>query len=246
MNPMPSRLWWLVALPALVAFTWPWTATQRTEAGRAAWERGDPAGATAEFEAALGASRERPELLYNLGSAQLAAGQQAAALETLSQVRSSDPQLAAAAHYNRGNALFELEQYEAAAEAYEATLALTPNDADAQHNLALARRRQREREEQRKQQQQQDQQRQQQQQQQQQGQQQGSPSGQSDPWGLDRERSRPRDASPEEVDRRLEQLGQDEQLDRDMLRLRPQGAGPNDDLERELRGLSDGGLREDW
>ena len=70
----------------------------------------------------------------------------------------------ARAHYNRGNALAQLKQYETAIQAYDKALASTPNDKDLQHNKALVqkllkkqRRKQRQKQQQQKKQQRQEQ-----------------------------------------------------------------------------------------
>ena len=50
-------------------------------------------------------------------------------------IESGDPELASAAWYNLGNALYRQQQLERALEAYKQALRLNPRDGDAKHNL---------------------------------------------------------------------------------------------------------------
>jgi Ca-activated chloride channel homolog len=79
----------------------------------------------------------------NLGAALYKAGQLAAAERSFRGTLAAEPTpaLAARAWYNRGNAAYRQGRLEDAIAAYEEALRRTPEDADAQHNLALARRR---------------------------------------------------------------------------------------------------------
>ena len=65
------------------------------------------------------------------GEAWFRSGEHANALEAWSQLNSAD------AHYNRGNALAYLEEYEAAIKAYDEALAIEPDMEDAVENRAL-------------------------------------------------------------------------------------------------------------
>lgn len=96
---------------------WWW---HRDQQAAQAFEEGDAARAAELFEDPLW----RGTALYR-------AGRYAEALSVLAQ---RDDALA---HYNRGNALAQLGRYAEARDAYDAALALTPEDADAQFNRKL-------------------------------------------------------------------------------------------------------------
>lgn len=237
----------VLLLPWLTAWSLPWTAGRLSRDGREAWRRGDWARSRSAYEAAQRAGGEQPELLYNLGTSQLAAGDALAAAETLGKVRTSDRALGAKAHYNRGNALFELGSLEAAAKAYEEALRLDPGDADARHNLDVCRRRLAAKppkpEDPPKQ----------------------DPPPQPDPADAPRPQAGASQAEgeppqepeddPQATARKLSQLDADERTDRELLRLRPRGAGGGpdgsaareaDDADRQFRGLYGSSDRQDW
>jgi tetratricopeptide (TPR) repeat protein len=134
-----SRAALLLAVPFLAGWVWPWTVNRLADEGRAAYAQGDYAAAAERYRAALDARPDSPELLLNLGTSVLAQRDYARAVEILGRVRTRDPALTGQAAYNRGNALFRLNQFEAAAEAYEAALAAAPDDEDARYNLELCR-----------------------------------------------------------------------------------------------------------
>ncbi len=144
------------------------------------------------------------------------------------------------AAYNQGNALYQQEQYEPALDAFKQSLRLDPGNADARHNLAMTRRKIQEQQEQEQQNQDQNQDQQDQEQNQdqqnedgeqdqenqeqnqdQQGegeqddqQDQSQQDGQQDQQGEGQEEQRPdgqpRSLSPEELERILDALEQDE------------------------------------
>jgi len=61
-----------------------------------------------------------------------------ATLQTEQALKTANDALAANAWYNLGNGHFDAKQWEQAIEAYRQALRLTPDDADAKHNLELA------------------------------------------------------------------------------------------------------------
>jgi Ca-activated chloride channel family protein len=102
----------------------------------------------------LQAQTTDPRELYNQGTAAYTAGDYAAAAETLrSSLHTPDLSLQKQAYYNLGNTLYRLGQaaqekspeetkksWEESLKAYQDTLALDPNDSDAQYNHDLVKR----------------------------------------------------------------------------------------------------------
>jgi Ca-activated chloride channel family protein len=106
------------------------------------WQRKDQQAyraLSAEDAARAAALARDPELA---GEAWYRSGEYANAREAWARSPSSD------AHYNRGNALARLGEYEAALAAYDAALALQPGMPDALHNRALVERLKQEQEQQ--------------------------------------------------------------------------------------------------
>lgn len=101
---------------------------------------------TPYFERALELAPGRPHVLYNVGTANLASGNPDAATAILEKAAEAaladgDRDLAAAALYNTGNANLVAGRLDRAVSAYEESLRLDPELADAKHNLELALRR---------------------------------------------------------------------------------------------------------
>ncbi len=101
-----------------------------------------------DFEGALGAYKqaaidapERADLEFNVGTALLKLGRTddaAHKLERAAEKAQDAPDLERDAHYNRGFTRMAAQQFQAAAEAYQAALDLDPGDDDALYNLELA------------------------------------------------------------------------------------------------------------
>lgn len=127
----------VLVMPALVAFTWPWTVNRLGQQGLDDWHKGDYPGASEQYRSALDAAGESPELLYNLGTSVYGQRDYARAADILGRVHTNDKSLAAKAAYNRGNCLYRLGQWQAAADAYKRALDLDPGDADARYNYDL-------------------------------------------------------------------------------------------------------------
>jgi Ca-activated chloride channel family protein len=142
-----------------------------TREGLRQLETGDHPGALESFERAAELRGSDPLPRFNLAGGLYRNGRfddAAAIYEKLGAA--PDPSLAGAARYNRGNALYERQDYPGAIEAYRSALELLPDDEDVRRNLELALRRLQEQERQEQEQQQQQQQEQDQQEQQDQGQ----------------------------------------------------------------------------
>ncbi len=233
------------------------TATPSREAREMVWEgnrlyaEGHYAEAEIFYRKGLEAEGALPESAFNLGAATYEQDRFEEAAGTWAGV-AENPALPADvradAWYNRGNALYEQEQYGEAFEAYKNALRLRPEHEAARHNLALARRREQEQQQEQQQQQQQDQQQQQQQQpqdgqegeqdQQQQPQdgdegqdregQEGQPDQPGDPG--DRElqpgQTEERSLSPEELERILDALEQDERQVQQKINAQKKPARP--------------------
>lgn len=180
------------------------------------------------FRQALEQSQSMTEGMFNLGNTtyrqdrfQEAAaqyGQVAAKTELPAKER-------AEAFYNQGNAFFEGQDYRKASEAYKQSLRLKPGDENAKHNLSLAQamlkkqeqeqqdqQNQDQNKDQQDQQQQQDQQKQDQQDQNQENQDQQNPQNPEQDQQAENPQQDPqeRNMSPEELERILEALEQDE------------------------------------
>lgn len=85
----------------------------------------------------IGAS---PSRAFNLGTAQIAAGNREAGSSTIAKAL-ADPSLRPEALFNRGNSALASNAYDYAIRDYSATLRLRPNDAAAKRNLEIAIRR---------------------------------------------------------------------------------------------------------
>ncbi len=135
------RLWF--ALLILVTATASW-ATPRTETkrGNKAAQEGQADDAMLHYKQALEQKGDSSVILYDLGNL-MYQGKQFEPAEK-SYLSSIDPKSStedqAAAFYNLGNTYFESQKYDKAAQAYVETLKRTPSDAAAKYNLELARR----------------------------------------------------------------------------------------------------------
>ena len=114
------------------------------KAGNAAYVLGNYDAAHAAFQQATLENADTPVAPYNLGTALYKKGRFKEAIlafqESLSRHsgQTEVPLHLAAIHYNLGNAQFKSGDLGRAIESYKQTLRLNPQDADAQHNLALA------------------------------------------------------------------------------------------------------------
>ncbi len=132
----------LFCAPLLVGFRWPWETSRLQKEARAAFEQQDYARADELWSDLYRDRSGDAALAYNLGTARLARGDYAGAMEVLGQglERTRDPALLDQLHYNRGNAAFKMGDLERAAAEYEAALQAVPGDEDAAFNLELCRR----------------------------------------------------------------------------------------------------------
>jgi Ca-activated chloride channel homolog len=110
------------ALPAQPSYAWEW---------RDMWQRKDQQGSQSFNQQAYADAATQFQDPAWRAAANYRHGDWQAVVENLST--RTDPE----SHYNRGNALAHVMQYEAAIAAYEQTLAQVPDHADALHNKAL-------------------------------------------------------------------------------------------------------------
>jgi Ca-activated chloride channel family protein len=129
---------------------------RHNESGNERFEESAYEDAIGEYRLAQVDEPDLAEPYYNAANAYNRMSQVDAALAQTDQaLKTADPELAAQAWYNLGNAFFDAEQWPQAIEAYKEALRLQPDDLDAKHNLELVLRKL---EEQQQQQQQEDQQ----------------------------------------------------------------------------------------
>ncbi len=92
------------------------------------------------YQTAVSEKPENPITYHNLGTAYYKIGNfRKASTAFQTSLIKGDIRNSADVYYNLGNAQFQLRDYTAAIESYENALGLNPHDADAEHNLALAR-----------------------------------------------------------------------------------------------------------
>jgi Ca-activated chloride channel homolog len=132
-----------------------WCAHASPRDAELAYERGDYATAAAQYHEALGQAPGDAKLQFNTGAAAYKTGDFAGAAGAFEAVvGAEDLELQKRAYYNLGNAFYRLgqqteqsqpqrtmEQWQQALTAYQGTLALDPQDADAQYNHDLVKRR---------------------------------------------------------------------------------------------------------
>lgn len=118
-----------------------WASLPDLWAGQEAWQRGEPEQAARHYQRALRRKDPHPAALYDLACVDLAVGRMAEARErfTLAErQQGASRRLKAACAYNLGMVEGRSGRWQAAATAFRRSLALTPGDADARHNLAIA------------------------------------------------------------------------------------------------------------
>lgn len=81
----------------------------------------------------------KPEVLYNLGNALIKQKKTDQGIQALRQAQGKgDKGIQERSWYNSGNALFSMDKFQDAAEAYIQALRIDPADKDAKHNLEMA------------------------------------------------------------------------------------------------------------
>ena len=129
----------------LVGWIGGWSRAMKT--GNEAYQRGDYNAAQVAFQEGTFQKPENPVAHYNLGAVLYRSGKFGKAVQAFREalVRHSgeteETLHLAHIYYNLGNAQFKTGDLRRAIEAYRHSLRLNPQDADAQHNLALALRR---------------------------------------------------------------------------------------------------------
>ena len=108
----------------------------RVEEGNRLYEEGRFAEAHQKYLEALAEAPESSVIPFNDGNALYQDADYQRAMEAYQRaIESGDPALASSAWYNLGNALYRQQQLEPSLEAYKQALRLSPDDADAKHNL---------------------------------------------------------------------------------------------------------------
>jgi len=112
---------------------------QHNTAGNTHFEAGEYEQAVAAYRQAQVEAPDQAEPYYNAANAYNRQAQLDAVVAQAQQaLKTADPELAAQAWYNLGNAYFDAQQWPDAIAAYQETLRLNPDDGDAKHNLELA------------------------------------------------------------------------------------------------------------
>lgn len=126
-EPLPPASWWQRLIPG--------GSRRLARRGTAAWKDQDLAGATASFAGAAQLDPERPERLYDLGTALAAGGR----LETAAPLLdAADRGGIAGAAYNSGTAALVQSQADPALEWLRRAMLADPDDLEAKHNYELA------------------------------------------------------------------------------------------------------------
>lgn len=135
-----AEVWWSerAHLPVAVE-RWLYNPRERTERAAEALAADDPDGAVSAAGTALRLAPDDPEVLYNAGTAHLAAGHEARSAELLQQAaEASGPKLAPDAWFNTGNARLAAGDPDSAVTAFEHALRAEPGHAEAKFNLEVA------------------------------------------------------------------------------------------------------------
>jgi len=119
--------------------TRPTNSRAATERGVIAYERQKYGDAAAQFAAAA-SGQASPRSLFNLGTAQIAAGRRAEGSTTLTKAM-EDPSLRPRALFNRGNSALAANALDHAIRDYTDSLKLAPGAAEVKRNLEIALRR---------------------------------------------------------------------------------------------------------
>lgn len=119
--------------------TRPTNSKAATERGVVAYERQKYADATSWFASAA-ATNPSPRALFNLGTAQIAAGQRTEGSATLTKAMET-PSLRPQALFNRGNSALAANALDHAIRDYTDALRLVPRDREVKRNLEIALRR---------------------------------------------------------------------------------------------------------
>ena len=126
----------------LVGWIGGWSRAMKT--GNEAYQHGNYSAAQVAFQEAMLQKPDNPLAHYNLGAVLYKSGKfdeaAQAFREALARHDGKTEKTLNPAHiyYNLGNAQFKTGDFRRAIEAYRHSLRLNPQDADAQHNLALA------------------------------------------------------------------------------------------------------------
>jgi len=121
----------------LLLFAWGVTNSHAaTSRGVAQYQHGNFKDAAASF-AGADARRHSPQTAFNLGTAQVAAGNREQGSQTLAKAM-SDPKLRADALYNRASSALAANAFDPAIRDYTEVLRMRPNDLQAKRNLEIA------------------------------------------------------------------------------------------------------------
>lgn len=208
-------------------FSWFQTAASLCRAANELFEKGNFAEAFERYGRALGLDPDNRVLHFNSGDALYRQGDFEKAREHFGKAAAgADPQLAAASHYNAGNAYLSEGKIDAAIEAYKNALRCNPHDELAKRNLEIAQKMEQKQQQQKDQQDEQQDGDQQRKQPQDQQDEQQKPQPQSGEEQQEQAQSPPAQATPmtpEEARALLRQAAYDDaQVRKEIVRLMPQ------------------------
>jgi len=130
----------LLFLALFLTGGWHWfePAARKVAKGVEAYQKGAYDKALEAFVAAKGIAPESDLLRYNTAASLLRLKKDKEALEELSQIQEGNLLENAGFHYNKGNAFFNMQNYQQALDEYKKSLLIDPDDMQAKRNFELA------------------------------------------------------------------------------------------------------------
>jgi Ca-activated chloride channel homolog len=133
------ELVWVLLFTFTSGQIWRDKTSRKNVQGNELYREKDYTAALEKYIQAQDGKTHQQELSYNIANTLYQQKKYPEAVKELGRsVSSGAPSLNQKAYFNRGNAFFQMGQYEQAIESYEQALALDPKDRDAKYNLELS------------------------------------------------------------------------------------------------------------